>query len=272
VGPENHAPFDSVFDQAHPIPLTVISPVYGLIALIVVLLTLGLFAWLARKTNLIREPGACPVPGKLRPYNLGRTQMAFWFFLIYVSYLVIWLVTDALDTITPSLLGLMGISAGTALGEALIDSGKDTTKENQLQDMMAEKQSLEQTIPSMQSQLDSMNARTTLTPEDMSNRDSLNKQLLDARTRLGLVTQQVQALSPIAASGVSRGFISDILSDGNGYSFHRFQIFAWTIVLGIMFITSVYNRLTMPEFSATLLGLMGISSGTYIGFRFPEKK
>jgi hypothetical protein len=117
-----------------------------------------------------------------------------------------------------------------------------------------------------------MNARTTLTPEDTSNRDSLNKQLLDARTRLGLVTQQVQALSPIAAAGVSRGFISDILSDGSGYSFHRFQIFAWTIVLGIMFISSVYNRLTMPEFSATLLGLMGISSGTYIGFKFPEKK
>jgi len=50
------------------------------------------------------------------------------------------------------------------------------------------------------------------------------------------------------------------------------QVFAWTIVLGIMFISSVYNRLTMPEFSATLLGLMGISSGTYIGFKFPEKQ
>ena len=272
VGLENHTPFDSNFDQTHPIALTVISSVYGVIALIVVLLTLALFAWLARKTNLIREPGACPVPGKLRPYNLGRTQMAFWFFLIYVSYLVIWLVTDALDTITPSLLGLMGISAGTALGEALIDSGKDNAKDNQLQDLIAEKQSIEQSIPGLQSQLDSMNAKNTLTPEDTSNRDSLNKQILDARTRLGQVTQQVQALSPVAATGVSRGFISDLLSDSSGYSFHRFQIFAWTIVLGIMFISSVYNRLSMPEFSATLLGLMGISSGTYIGFKFPEKK
>jgi hypothetical protein len=185
---------------------------------------------------------------------------------------VIWLVTDALDTITPSLLGLMGISAGTALGEALIDSGKDSTKENQLQDLIAEKQSLEQGIPGLQSQLDAMNAKTTLTPEDTSNRDSLNQQLLAARTRLAQTTQQVQALSPLAGTGVSRGFISDILSDSSGYSFHRFQIFAWTIVLGIMFMSSVYNRLTMPEFSATLLGLMGISSGTYIGFKFPEKK
>ena len=70
---------------------------------------------------------------------------------------------------------------------------------------------------------------------------------------------------------MSKGFVRDVLSDGGGYSFHRFQIFAWTIVLGIIFVSSVYNNLTMPEFSATLLGLMGISSGTYIGFKFPEK-
>jgi hypothetical protein len=272
VGLENHSPFDSVFDQNNRIPLTVISPFYGVVALIVVLVTLALFVWLARTTNLIREPGDCPVPGKLRPYNLGRTQMAFWFFLIYVSYLVIWLVTDALDTITPSLLGLMGISAGTALGEALIDSGKETTNENQRRDLTAEKQSLEQSIPALQTQLDSLNAKAALTPEDLSNRDSLNQQLQDARTRLAQVNQQIPAATPVGAAGVSRGLIADILSDSSGYSFHRFQIFAWTIVLGIMFMSAVYNNLTMPEFSATLLGLMGISSGTYIGFKFPEKK
>jgi len=31
-------------------------------------------------------------------------------------------------------------------------------------------------------------------------------------------------------------------------------------VLGIIFVSSVYNNLSMPEFSTTLLGLMGISS------------
>jgi hypothetical protein len=52
----------------------------------------------------------------------------------------------------------------------------------------------------------------------------------------------------------------------------RVQIFAWTIALGIIFVSFVYNNLAMPEFSATLLGLMGISSGPYIGFKFPEEK
>ena len=272
IGLESQSPFDSVYGETNPVPLTVINPVYGAIALIVVLFTLVLFLGLARKTNIIREPGPNPGAGKLKPYNLGRTQMAFWFFLVYVSYLVIWLITNALDTITPSLLGLMGISAGTALSEALIDSGKVTAQGGQLQDLTAEKQSLEQNIAPMESQLADLNSKTTTAPEDAANRDSLSKQLQDGRTRLAQVSQQLQALTSASSTSMSRGFLQDILADASGYSFHRFQIFAWTIVLGIIFVSSVYNSLSMPEFSATLLGLMGLSSGTYIGFKFPEQK
>jgi hypothetical protein len=272
IGLENQSPFDTVHGESNRIPLTVISPVYGVISLLVILFTLILFLWLARKTNIIREPGPNPGGGKQKPYNLGRTQMAFWFFLIYVSYLVIWLITDALDTITPSLLGLMGISAGTALSEALIDSGKDTAQGGQLSDLSGEQKGLNQTIAQLESQLAELSSRTAQSPDDIANRDSLNKQLQDSRTRLAQINQQLEALTPVSATGVSRGFLQDILADASGYSFHRFQIFAWTIVLGIMFVSSVYNRLTMPEFSATLLGLMGLSSGTYIGFKFPEQK
>ena len=141
-----------------------------------------------------------------------------------------------------------------------------------MQDLTSEKQSLETGIPELQSQINSLNAKVTLTPDDTANRDSLNKQLQDSRTRLAQLNQQLQTISPASTEGNSQGLLRDILRDGSGYSFHRFQIFAWTIVLGIMFVSSVYNNLTMPEFSATLLGLMGISSGTYIGFKFPEKK
>lgn len=271
VGLEDQSPFDTAYDDTNKRPLTVISPWYGVIALIIVLATLAQFLWLARTTSIIREPGP-KVAGKLRPYSLGRTQMAFWFFLIYASYVVIWLITDALDTITASLLGLMGISAGTALSEALIDSSRNTAQANKLQDLTAEKQTLEQTIPELQSQIASIDAKDSLTPEDQMNRDTLNKQLQDNRTRLAQVIQQIQPLAVAGAPEASMGFLRDILCDENGYSFHRFQIFAWTIVLGIIFVSSVYNGLTMPEFSTTLLGLMGISSGTYIGFKFPEQQ
>ena len=156
VGLEDGSAFDSIHERDHPVTLTVISPLYGLLALVIIFATLALLLWLVRSTNIIREPGPAPAMGKRRPYNLGRAQMAFWFFLIYASYIAIWLVTSALDTITTSLLALMGISAGTALGEALIDNGKDTTVTNQLQDLTAEKQALEQGITQTQSDLDAI--------------------------------------------------------------------------------------------------------------------
>ena len=54
-------------------------------------------------------------------------------------------------------------------------------------------------------------------------------------------------------------------------SFHRFQVVAWTIALGLIFLVQVFNSLLMPEFDTTLLALMGVSSGTYLGFKYPEK-
>src|SRR5262249_22238354 len=270
VGLEHHSPFDSVYDVNDQVPLTVISFWYGVAALVIVVATLILLIWLARRTNIIRETGPAPVGGKLRPYNLGRTQMAFWFFLIYASYVVIWLITDALDTITPAVLGLMGISAGTALSEALIDSGKDTADAGKLHDLTAEKQVLEETIANLDGQISAIPSEPS--PEQLTNRESLTKQLQEYRTRLAQVNQSIQALTPQTSSNVSAGFLRDVLGDASGFSFHRFQIFAWTIVLGVIFLSKVYNGLTMPEFSPTLLGLMGISSGTYIGFKFPEQK
>lgn len=272
VGLENGSAFDSVHERDNPLPLTVISPIYGIVAALIILVTGVLLLWLVRKTNIIREPGPPPITGKRRPYNLGRAQMAFWFFLIYASYTTIWLITGALDTITSSLLALMGISAGTALGEALIDNGKDEAKTNQVQDLKAQKVAVAQAVTDVQTQVDALNASGAATVTDQANRDAMTRQLVEGRTRLSQIDQQLQTIAAEAPPTVSQGFMRDILSDGSGYSFHRFQIFAWTIILGIIFISSVYNSLAMPEFSPTLLGLMGLSAGTYIGFKFPENK
>ena len=62
----------------------------------------------------------------------------------------------------------------------------------------------------------------------------------------------------------------DILSDANGISFHRFQVAAWTLVLGIIFCIAVYKVLAMPDFNGSLLALLGISAGTYLGLKIPE--
>ena len=70
----------------------------------------------------------------------------------------------------------------------------------------------------------------------------------------------------------SQNFIEDILSDSDGISFHRFQMAIWTVVLAIVFIVKVSKSLCMPNFDQQLLGLMGISSATYLGFKLPALK
>ncbi|MCU1231649.1 MAG: hypothetical protein JWO97_4533 [Acidobacteria bacterium] len=162
------------------------------------LLTLvtAVIALSAAYTDMLRE--GPDVDGVRQPYSLGRTQMAWWFFLIVLSYSFIWLVTGDRDTIQPSLLGLMGISAATALAAAAI-----------------------------------------------------------AKT----------------AARASHGLWRDLVADERGsvVALDRLQIVVWTVVLSGVFLTSVIWDLTMPEFNATLLALMGISSGTYIGFKLPAK-
>ena len=76
VGLEDQTPFDSVFDQRNTVLLTVISPVYGFISLLTVLITLIVFLWLVRTTNLIREPGPQPVGGKLCQGTVEQFEFA----------------------------------------------------------------------------------------------------------------------------------------------------------------------------------------------------
>ncbi|MBF8275912.1 MAG: hypothetical protein HW390_985 [Candidatus Brocadiaceae bacterium] len=70
----------------------------------------------------------------------------------------------------------------------------------------------------------------------------------------------------------SKGFWYDICSDGNGTSFPRLQVVIWTILLGIVFVQTVAQEMSMPEFPETLVALLGVSGATYLGFKIPEKK
>jgi hypothetical protein len=152
----------------------------------------------SRRSDMLRDGPS--VERVYQPYSLARVQMAWWFFLLVVGYVFIWLVTGEADSIAPSLLGLVGISAATALAAV--------------------------------------------------------------------------AVTPASSSGprASKGFMRDLISDDRGVvALDRLQVVVWTLVLGGIFLSSVLAYLTMPEFSATMLALMGISSGTYIGFKLPLK-
>jgi hypothetical protein len=65
-------------------------------------------------------------------------------------------------------------------------------------------------------------------------------------------------------------WVIDLLSDEHGPTIHRFQMLAWTLVLGVVFVHDVITDYSMPVFSNEVLGLMGISSGVYVGFKMKE--
>ena len=100
----------------------------------------------------------------------------------------------------------------------------------------------------------------------------LENEQTDKGVRLSQVDREIKDLKDTQEPKKTKGFLRDMITDVDGISFHRFQICIWTIILVIVFIIAMYRNLAMPEFSPTLLTLMGISGGTYLGFKFPEIK
>ncbi|HEX5758163.1 MAG TPA: hypothetical protein VF121_03120 [Thermoanaerobaculia bacterium] len=207
VGPEGDEQWQT---KVRDFRLELLPPVpfflfFGLLAA-----ALALAAWLARRTALLRDPHVVPPAGALAPYSLARFQLAYWSFLTLAAFVFIWMVTEELDTITGSVLGMLGIGSGTALGASLIAQGKETAP-------------------------------------------------------------GAAAPAQTAPSAASQGFLRDVLDSPQGLSPYRLQMLGWTLVTGVIFCVSVYNRLAMPDFSPTLLALMGISSATYLGAKIPEE-
>jgi hypothetical protein len=170
---------------------------YFCIAVTVFLLIL--FYIVAYKSDLLRDTGTDAGTGR-KPYSLSRTQMALWFFIVVISFLMLWVQTGRMDTMPVSVVVMLGISAVTALGAAVIDIHKRPGPKQERSD----------------------------------------------------------------------DFLFDILSDDHGVCIHRFQMAGWTIVLAVVFIYTVFTELRMPDFDASILLLMGISSGTYLGYKVPE--
>ena len=69
----------------------------------------------------------------------------------------------------------------------------------------------------------------------------------------------------------SEGFFYDLNNDGTGPSVHRYQMVLFTVILVVIFAVKTIAGLVMPDFDASLLALMGISNGTYVGFKLREQ-
>lgn len=85
--------------------------------------------------------------------------------------------------------------------------------------------------------------------------------------------QRTQRNEPELPLLTSRGIIFDILSDSNGLSVQRFQAFVFNVAYGLSFVVEVFsdiNKGSFPVYDATVLALLGVSSGTYLAMKTSE--
>jgi hypothetical protein len=210
----------------------------------ILIFVLWYFFYLVRSTDILRNgPSA---GGQEQPYSLARTQMAWWLFIVIVSFVTIWMITGNRDTVSDKTLILLGISSGTALGAVAIDA----TSSNRTK-----------------SALDRLNSEITTLNLQKVSADATDELKTAIDERIAAIQKEK---TNIVKTQPSVSWWRDILTDDSGaIALNRLQVLLWTFVLGIVFMVSVVHVLSMPSFDNTLLALMGISSGTYLGFKFP---
>jgi hypothetical protein len=206
--------------------------------------------------------------------------MAWWLFVILAAYLFIGLMTGNYLNVTTQAVALLGISALTAVGAVAIDQNRrDRGAEDQKSALTAEQTTLVAKHATLVKELDETAARLAMlgiAPADANDlvKAQTEKQIERDKTlsRLNQIGQELKRLdATVRVNPATGNFLKDVLSDATGVTLHRFQMLVWTVVLGIVFAIQVYSNLAMLDFSPELLALQGISGGTYLGFKVPER-
>lgn len=83
---------------------------------------LALVVFLCMRTNIIRRPAGALTSAA--PFSLSRTLALYWSVLVMAGYVFLWIVSGETDTITGSVLTLIGMTGGSGLGAWMIDDGR----------------------------------------------------------------------------------------------------------------------------------------------------
>jgi hypothetical protein len=271
--------------------LKVFGPLRIGIAAVLIVGVIWLVFARARKNTTLRDGFLPQIEPSQQTYSLARFQMAFWFVLIFCSFVFLYIATWDYNSISQQALMLMGISGATALAAAGVDAAKDSPADAANRGLQAlgfnsyddVKRTQEDEIPNRQAELQAKKLYLATLPQPPPRASSqrlteqhhewvtverritqLTLEINDRRNRLSTYEARILPFK-------TQGFFKDVTTDINGTAIHRLQVFCWTLVLGGIFIIGVYRDLAMPEFGGTLLALMGVSSAGYVGFKFPEK-
>jgi len=219
------------------------------------------FLYYAFATKVLRDMA----PDGLWHLSLARCQMAFWFFIVAGCYIFLWIVTGDYRTLTTQELLLLSLSSATGLGAFLISDESDAATPRGSGVLTKDELSLEN--PEKLQAL-------ALSEGDIQKRAGLTEaEILRSQERIAELEHRAAYYKKGWRSALRRS-LNDLLSESNDGrpSFYRFQMIGWNFAFGVIFVRAVYYKLAMPEFSSDQLLLMGISNGTYLGFKWSAVK
>jgi hypothetical protein len=254
-------------DGSQPaIKLVLISTIWAVAAVVAILLVLVAVWAAAANTNILKDSLLPQLAPKEQPFSLGRSQMAFWFTLIFGAFVALYVLLWDYNTLTTQALVLMGLSGATTIFAVAIDAAKDTPIGAANETLRAigintyrDVVQLDQEISVRQIALKNTPATDTAA-------------ILKLQTEITDRLNKKRAWHEITRPFVSAGWYRDLTTDINGPALHRLQMFVWTLAIGVLFVIDVYRNLALPQFSTTLLTLMGITNAGYLGFKYPEQQ
>ena len=249
-------------------------------ALAAVIAVISLVWGHARTRTTLRDTYLPQIQPSQQTYSLARWQMAFWFTLIFATFIYLFVVLWDTNTISSQALALMGISGATALAAVAIDVVKDSPADAANRGLQALGLKTYADVLRVQQEIASRKAELAgLPPESppdahakhgkhaRSPTEERRRQLqIEIQDRDNILRTYNAKIRPF----LTQGWFKDITTDLNGTAIHRLQAVCWTFALGAVFVITVYQSLAMPEFNGNLLALMGISSAGYVGFKYPE--
>ncbi|GEM_PF-2573099 len=223
-----------------------------------------IFVWgHARTRTTLRDNLLPQLAPSQQPYSLGRSQMAFWFTLIFAAFVVLFFVLQDTNVLTSQALCLMGISGATAAAAIAVDVGRTSPADVTNCALQALGLNTYEDVQRVQQEIIVRQQQLAALPPTSPQRTQLQIEINDRGSILRTYHDKTRPF-------VSQGWFKDVTTDINGPTVHRLQVVSWTAALGAIFLYSVYRNLAMPEFNGTLLALMGISSAGYVGFKVQE--
>jgi hypothetical protein len=244
------------------IPLLAASPARVALAGGIVVLVIALTWWHARHNATFRDDLLPQLPPEKQTYSLGRWQMAFWFVLVFASFVGLYVLLGDYNIVPPQALVLMGISGATALSAVGVDVAKDSPADAANRGLQALGLNSYDDVLRVEQEIAQRRSEAAGNPPALR-QAQLQTEIQDRQNILLTYQDRVQPF-------LTEGWFKDLTTDLNGTAIHRLQVFCWTWVLGAVFVVEVIQNLKMPEFNSTLLTLMGISSAGYVGFKYPE--